>query len=119
MTSQGEVVREPSVFVFSADDSDASGRAFEWFLKSLYRDGDEVHLLHVIPRVKFHPAFGVPAGLTLLFHSYYVSIVSDMTKLLFFCLQWTIFRKLILKRVKCLFARQRSSLSNVFCLGFL
>jgi len=55
------VQREPSIFLFPADDSDSSSRAFEWMLKSLYRDGDEVHLLHVIPRIKFQASYGVPA----------------------------------------------------------
>jgi nucleotide-binding universal stress UspA family protein len=62
MPTAGEVQREPSIFLFPADDSDISGRAFEWMLKSLYRDGDEVHLLHVIPRIKFQASYGVPAG---------------------------------------------------------
>lgn len=60
-TTQLAVDRTSSVFLFPADDSDASQKAFEWLLKSIYRDGDEVHLLHVIPRIKFQASYGVPA----------------------------------------------------------
>jgi len=40
-------------FLFPADDSDRSESAFTWMLRNVYVDGDEIHLIHVVPRVKF------------------------------------------------------------------
>ncbi len=51
-----------SVFLFSADDTDVSQRVFQWFLKTVYHNGDEVHIVHVIPRSKFQASqYAVPA----------------------------------------------------------
>jgi hypothetical protein len=27
--------------------------AFAWMLKTVYQDGDEIHILHVVPGIKF------------------------------------------------------------------
>jgi nucleotide-binding universal stress UspA family protein len=46
--------------VVGIDDTDDSEYAFNWLLKNLYRDGDEVHLCHIIPRMQFAAVYGVP-----------------------------------------------------------
>jgi nucleotide-binding universal stress UspA family protein len=48
------------VLLIAVDDSNDSQKAFEWAVHNLYRDGDEVHLVHVIPRLQFAAAYGVP-----------------------------------------------------------
>ncbi|KAF5833293.1 hypothetical protein DUNSADRAFT_10458 [Dunaliella salina] len=49
-------------FLFPADDSDRSEAAFSWMLKTVYQDGDEIHIVHVVPRIKFQAAgYAVPS----------------------------------------------------------
>ena len=48
------------VLVVAVDDSDDSQRAFEWAVKNIHRPGDELHLVHVIPRLQFAAMLGVP-----------------------------------------------------------
>lgn len=44
----------------AVDDSDQSRAAFKWALKELYKPGDEMHMVHVVPRMQFSPAYGIP-----------------------------------------------------------
>jgi nucleotide-binding universal stress UspA family protein len=48
------------VLVVAVDDSDDSQKAFEWAVKNIHRPGDELHLVHVIPRLQFAAMLGVP-----------------------------------------------------------
>lgn len=52
---------ETRVLLVPVDNTDNSQRAFEWMLKYFYKDGDELHLIHVIPRIQFAASYGVPA----------------------------------------------------------
>ncbi len=50
------------MLLFPVDDTDASSRAFRWLMDTVYHNGDELHLLHVIPRIKFAASkYAVPA----------------------------------------------------------
>lgn len=42
------------------DDSDASEDAVRWAMAHVYREGDELHIVHVIPRYMLTGAYGVP-----------------------------------------------------------
>lgn len=46
--------------LIAVDDSDESVAAFNWAMKELYRSGDEVHMCHVVPRMQFSAAYGIP-----------------------------------------------------------
>eukprot|EP00879_Flechtneria_rotunda_P003575 GHRR01003809.1.p1 GENE.GHRR01003809.1~~GHRR01003809.1.p1 ORF type:complete len:175 (+),score=39.74 GHRR01003809.1:47-526(+) len=48
------------VLVIAVDDSDDSQKAFQWTIDNIYRDGDELHVLHVVPRLAFAARLGVP-----------------------------------------------------------
>ncbi|GAB4818574.1 hypothetical protein N2152v2_005620 [Parachlorella kessleri] len=37
------------VILVAVDDSDASEKAVDWAAENLFKEGDEVHLLHIIP----------------------------------------------------------------------
>ena len=47
--------------VCAVDDSDTSEHSVRWFLRNLYKEGDEIHLIHVIPRFAVASTFGAPA----------------------------------------------------------
>mmetsp|Transcript_25221 Transcript_25221/g.54824 ORF Transcript_25221/g.54824 Transcript_25221/m.54824 type:complete len:162 (+) Transcript_25221:155-640(+) len=49
------------VLVFPVDDSDDSQKAFEWVITNFFKDNDEVHLIHVIPRTAYAATYAVPA----------------------------------------------------------
>ncbi|GLI69470.1 hypothetical protein VaNZ11_014088 [Volvox africanus] len=51
----------PRVLLFPVDDTDDSQKSWDWMIKNIYRDGDEVHLLNVISRLSFAATLGVPA----------------------------------------------------------
>ncbi|KAK9812430.1 hypothetical protein WJX73_010125 [Symbiochloris irregularis] len=44
----------------AVDDADECVRALTWCMENLYRDGDEIHLLHVVPRLQRSSSFGRP-----------------------------------------------------------
>lgn len=45
----------------SVDNSDVCEEAVKWVMANLYQEGDEVHLLHVIPRLQMQTAlYGAP-----------------------------------------------------------
>lgn len=46
--------------LISVDNSDACEGAVRWAMDNCYRPGDEVHLLHVIPRLQLAASFGAP-----------------------------------------------------------
>jgi nucleotide-binding universal stress UspA family protein len=48
----------PRIVVVGVDDSDASEEAVKWTLANIYKDGDDLHMIHVIPR--FQLIGGVP-----------------------------------------------------------
>ncbi|GAX83927.1 hypothetical protein CEUSTIGMA_g11351.t1 [Chlamydomonas eustigma] len=41
------------VIVFPVDDSDDSQRSFDWLVANLFKETDEIHLIHVIPRLAY------------------------------------------------------------------
>ncbi|KAG1666009.1 hypothetical protein FOA52_010919 [Chlamydomonas sp. UWO 241] len=43
------------------DDSDDSQRSFHWLVHNFLKMDDEVHLLHVIPRMAYTTTYSVPA----------------------------------------------------------
>lgn len=53
---------EPSdrVLLIAVDDSEDSRKAFMWALENVYREGDCLHLVHVVPRLAFAAQYGVP-----------------------------------------------------------
>lgn len=53
---------EPSdrVLLVAVDDSEGSEKAFMWAIENVYRDGDSLHLVHVVPRLAFAAQYGVP-----------------------------------------------------------
>lgn len=53
---------EPSdrVLLIAVDDSEDSKTAFRWALDNVYREGDCLHLVHVVPRLAFAAQYGVP-----------------------------------------------------------
>lgn len=53
---------EPSdrVILIAVDDSEDSRKAFAWALENVYREGDCLHLVHVVPRLAFAAQYGVP-----------------------------------------------------------
>lgn len=50
----------PRVLVFPVDDSADSERSFQWMLDNFHKNDDEVHLVHVIPRVAYTTTYAVP-----------------------------------------------------------
>jgi nucleotide-binding universal stress UspA family protein len=48
------------VVLIAVDDSDDSAKAFNWALENVYREGDQLHLVHVVPRLAFAAQYGVP-----------------------------------------------------------
>ncbi|PRW33715.1 adenine nucleotide alpha hydrolase [Chlorella sorokiniana] len=51
---------EPRRLLLSVDNSDASEAAVKWVMANLYQEGDEVHLVHVIPRLQLAATYGAP-----------------------------------------------------------
>ncbi|BDA44876.1 hypothetical protein COCOBI_06-3540 [Coccomyxa sp. Obi] len=47
-------------FLIAVDDSAESERALSWTLEEIYREGDELHLVHVIPRMQMAAVYGAP-----------------------------------------------------------
>lgn len=41
------------VLVVAVDDSEDSQKAFNWAISNIYRDGDQLHIVHVVPRLAF------------------------------------------------------------------
>lgn len=54
-------MKEERILLLPVEDSEDSQRAFDFMLKNIFRDGDEIHLLNVIPRIQFAATMGVPA----------------------------------------------------------
>ncbi|KAF8056769.1 PHOS34 [Scenedesmus sp. PABB004] len=52
--------QQQRVLLIAVDDSDDSARAFAWALEQLHRAGDQLHLVHVVPRLAFAAQYGVP-----------------------------------------------------------
>ncbi|KAI3425264.1 hypothetical protein D9Q98_009032 [Chlorella vulgaris] len=50
----------PRRLLISVDNSDSSEAAVEWTMKNMYQEGDEVHLIHVIPRLQLAQQYGAP-----------------------------------------------------------
>eukprot|EP00882_Tetradesmus_deserticola_P033303 GHRQ01038030.1.p1 GENE.GHRQ01038030.1~~GHRQ01038030.1.p1 ORF type:complete len:113 (-),score=12.64 GHRQ01038030.1:315-653(-) len=48
------------VLLIAVDDSEHSQKAFLWALDNLHREGDSIHLVHVVPRLAFAAQYGVP-----------------------------------------------------------
>lgn len=48
------------VLVIAVDDSEDSQKAFNWAISNIYREGDQVHVVHVVPRLAFAAQYGVP-----------------------------------------------------------
>eukprot|EP00775_Hariotina_reticulata_P007428 gene7428-7637_t len=48
------------VLLIAVDDSDDSAKAFNWAFENVYREGDQIHLVHVVPRLAFAAQYGVP-----------------------------------------------------------
>lgn len=48
------------VLLIAVDDSEDSQKAFMWAVDNLYREGDQIHLVHVVPRLAFAAQYGVP-----------------------------------------------------------
>jgi nucleotide-binding universal stress UspA family protein len=48
------------VVVIAVDDSEDSQKAFNWAISNIYREGDQVHIVHVVPRLAFAAQYGVP-----------------------------------------------------------
>jgi nucleotide-binding universal stress UspA family protein len=46
-------------FIVAVDDSADSVKAFDWALNHLYKDGDAMHIIHVIPRLHMAAMYGV------------------------------------------------------------
>jgi len=44
----------------AVDDSEDSQKAFNWAIQNIYRDGDQLHIVHVVPRLAFAAQYGVP-----------------------------------------------------------
>lgn len=44
----------------AVDDSEDSQKAFNWAISNVYREGDQVHIVHVVPRLAFAAQYGVP-----------------------------------------------------------
>lgn len=53
--------KEPRVILCAIDDSARSEESFQWLMKNMYKEGDVIHLVHVIPRFAMANAFGGPA----------------------------------------------------------
>eukprot|EP00798_Chlamydomonas_sp_ICE-L_P020660 gene20660-27446_t len=52
----------PRLLLIPVDDTDDSQKSFDWVLSNLFKDKDEVHLVHVIPRIAFGAAaYALPA----------------------------------------------------------
>lgn len=50
----------PRRLLISVDNSDACEGAVKWTMANCYHPGDEVHLIHVIPRLQLAASFGAP-----------------------------------------------------------
>ncbi|EFN53769.1 hypothetical protein CHLNCDRAFT_136401 [Chlorella variabilis] len=50
----------PRALLISVDNSDACESAVKWAMDNLYQEGDEVHLIHVIPRLQLAATYGAP-----------------------------------------------------------
>lgn len=50
----------PRRLLISVDNSDASEAAVKWAMNNLYQQGDEIHLIHVIPRLQLAATYGAP-----------------------------------------------------------
>lgn len=48
------------VVLIAVDDSEDSQKAFVWAIENVYREGDQIHLVHVVPRLAFAAQYGVP-----------------------------------------------------------
>jgi nucleotide-binding universal stress UspA family protein len=48
------------VLLIAVDDSEDSQKAFNWAISNIYREGDQVHIVHVVPRLAFAAQYGVP-----------------------------------------------------------
>jgi hypothetical protein len=48
------------VLLIAVDDSEDSQKAFMWAVDNMYREGDQIHLVHVVPRLAFAAQYGVP-----------------------------------------------------------
>lgn len=48
------------VLVVAVDDSEDSQKAFNWAINNIYREGDQLHIVHVVPRLAFAAQYGVP-----------------------------------------------------------
>lgn len=56
------IAMEPGdrVLLIAVDDSEHSQKAFTWSIENVYREGDQIHLVHVVPRLAFAAQYGVP-----------------------------------------------------------
>lgn len=52
--------QDPEVLLVAVDDSDGSDRAFDFAVRHLHKPGMELHLVHIVPRLHFAAAYGVP-----------------------------------------------------------
>jgi len=50
----------PEALLVAVDDSEGSDKAFDFAVRHLHRPGVELHLVHVVPRLHFATAYGVP-----------------------------------------------------------
>jgi nucleotide-binding universal stress UspA family protein len=48
------------VLLLAVDDTEAAEHSLDWTLQNLYRPGDVIHLVHVVPRQQLAQSFGAP-----------------------------------------------------------
>lgn len=53
MAEQQQQTGADRMWLIAVDDSDDSQKAFSWALQHMYREGDQVHIVHVVPRLAF------------------------------------------------------------------
>ncbi|KIY97089.1 hypothetical protein MNEG_10872, partial [Monoraphidium neglectum] len=53
-------VQAPDVLLVAVDDSEGSDKAFDFAVRHLHKPGMELHLVHIVPRLHFAAAYGVP-----------------------------------------------------------
>lgn len=51
---------EPRRILISVDNSEACEESVKWVMKNAYKPGDELHLIHVIPRLQLAASYGAP-----------------------------------------------------------
>lgn len=55
-----DAAAEVEKLVVAVDDSEGSAHAFDWAVRYLHRPGVELHVVHIVPRLHFAAAYGVP-----------------------------------------------------------